>query len=231
MGPITVKSVIEKALREITALSEGEQATAHMIQDGLETLNALLAQWSVEGLMVPYMHRESFPGSTSKASYTVRPGGDVDIASPVSVAAVSFRIGNLVQPLRPVENTEYMAARWLGDVGQPKWFYYERTQDGGVLHFDTAPYEGGFDMWMELPLLPAQHLTENMALPDYYIRAIVSNLAIDLCPEYGKEPSGALTYKAGTAKSVIESYNSTPPPELSLRDMPMVGRRSTLPLR
>lgn len=227
----TIKAVIEDALREITALAEAEQPTAHMVQDGLTKLNALLAQWSIEGLMVPFMSRAFLAGDTTKASYSWGPGGDISTLAPVNVAAVSFRLGNLSSPLRPVENTEFMAYRWLGNVGQPRWFYYERQPEQGLLHFDCAPYGGGFDIWYEAGVQGYGGLTAEMVLPDYYERAVVTSLAIELCASYGKEPSPSLGFKAGNAKGIIERYNFTPPPDLSLDDFPTLHVGTPLPLR
>lgn len=219
----TIKAIIESALLEITAISEDEQPSAAMIQGGLSALNALISQWSVEGLMVPYMSRSFVAADASKASLTWRPGGDINSAAPVDVAAVNFVFGNLQSPLAKVENTVFMQARWLGNVGEPKWFYYERVQGGGVLHFDVAAYGGGFDMWFEVPIGQYLSLTEEMQLPDFYVRMVISNLAVDLCPGYGKSASPELTYKASSSKSVIERYNATPAPELSISEFTGVG--------
>lgn len=231
MQPVTVKATIEKALREMGGLSEGEQPTSHMIQDALATLNALLSQWSVEGLMVPYMSRVYLAGDNTKASYSWGPGGDIDSSAPVDVAAISFKLASLIQPVRKVENTVYMQERWIANVGQPQWFYYERLPDRSMLHFDVAPFGGGFDIWAQFPLDNSMTLTEDLGLPDYYIRAVASNLAIDLCPDYGKEPSSTLVFKASTGKKVVERYNATPAPDMALDDMPAMYRGTPLPLR
>ena len=56
----TVKSLITRSLRALIVLSEGEEATAEMINDGLTTLKDLLNSWSIEGMMVPYSVTETF---------------------------------------------------------------------------------------------------------------------------------------------------------------------------
>ena len=53
-------------------------------------------------------------------------------------------------------------------------------------------------------------LGTDMVLPPGYRKALRAELAIDLCPEYGREPSKTLVDMAKTAKADIKRANHTP---------------------
>lgn len=218
LASITVKYCIEAAMRRIGALSEGEQMSADMAQDAMIMLAALIAQWSQEGLVIPYLSRTVLLGDNTKASYTWGPGGDIDGVAPVSVAAVSFQLETNQYPLDQADETLFMGNRILGVVAQPRWFYFERAATA-KLHFDVAPYGGQFRISSYAGMVTALNLTDALEFPPEYVRFIRDNLALDLCPDYDREPSAVLVASADAAKRTILARNNTPVPSQRL-DLP-----------
>lgn len=230
--PLTIKKIIEQSLVEIGALTEGTQPTADMIESGKLMFQQLIAQWSVKGFMIPYATRTVLIGDNTKASYSWGPGGDINSVAPVDVAAVSFVLGNGQVPLEPVNNSVYMGWRWLGNVGQPSWFYYERALPRNILHFDVAPAGGAFRIIGNNPLTTAFELTDLTEFPDFYGRMIRTNLAIELAPQYELPVSADLRVIARESKQTVQGYNAKPVPDMRLDDMPASNRTYAMfPLR
>lgn len=203
---------------EILVLTEGEEATADMIVDAKEVFAELVASWSYEGLMIPYISRDVLVGDTSKASYTWGPGGDINTVAPVDVAAVSFQIENGQIPLSRGDDVLFMQRPWLGIVGQPQYFYFEKATTP-LLRFDVAPYGGAFliSSWKKLD--NTQVLTDTLTFPDQYARMLRTNLAIELCPPYQKSPSDVLVANAVASKRIVKRYNMKPISSMST-DLP-----------
>lgn len=225
----TIKKVIESSLREIQALAEGEEASADMIADALELLNDLIASWSDEGFMIPYVTRDTLAGDNTKSSYTWGSGGDITTTAPVNVVAVSFVLENAQHDLLRGSEQLFKRRPVLGIIGNPTYFYFDR-QSTPQLHFDVAPYGGTFYITSEKPLDNTLTLTENFALPDRYKRMVRTNLGIELCPAYEKSPSAALVAIARQSRSIVKKSNAKPVPDMRF-DFPSGSGASQLPLR
>jgi len=211
----TIKTTIEGALRKIGALAEAEQATADMIEDGKLQLQELIASWSASGLIIPYLSRTVLVGDNTKASYTWGPGGDINSVAPVDVAAVSFVLENSQYALKPGDETLFMGDRLLGNTGSPSWFYFER-QTLPILHFDVAPYGGLFKITSTMAMDDTLELTDDLELPPYYTRMIVNNLALEMCPDYDREPSAVLVSVAARSLNIVRSRALSPVPSQTL---------------
>lgn len=211
----TIKQAVEAAMREIHALSEAEQASADQIRDGVDILRDLLAQWSMSNLMIPFVTRTSLVGDSTKASYSWGPGGDINAVAPVDVTAVSYSLGGGPSPLMEASETEFASRSLYNSPGHPNWFFFER-QPTPILHFNSAPFGGLFSIVSKAYLPDLNSLTASMELPPEYNRIVRTNLAIEFCPSYEKEPSAALVSVATESKMVVLRRNATPIPSQSL---------------
>src|SRR4030095_1730203 len=104
----TASDLIHSAMRLIGAIASGETLETFELNDGLVTLNQMLALWSDERLSVYNIRKESFP-LTGASSYTMGPSGAFATQRPTSVVAVRvYSSGNFTgRSLRLVD-----AARW-----------------------------------------------------------------------------------------------------------------------
>jgi hypothetical protein len=59
-------------------------------------------------------------------------------------------------------------------------------------------------------ILPTASLTDAINLPPGYRRALIYNLAMDLCDEWGKEPSRMVTVTATESKKWLKRNNYRP---------------------
>jgi hypothetical protein len=103
----------------------------------------------------------------------------------------------------------------IGYKGVPgPWPYivcYQATYPYGTLWVYPNPQTAGqVFLWTDVILTQFLNLTQTIQLPQGYSRAIKKLLAIELCPEYGKNPSPALLQQAWEARTYIKSLNETP---------------------
>lgn len=222
----TIKLIIERALRKIGALAEAEQATADMIEDVKDQLSSLISGWSASSIIIPYLSRTVLLGDNTKASYSWGPGGDIPGVAPTDIAAVSFQLENGLYPLQMADNTTFMGNRTLGIVGMPRWFYYEQ-QAIPILHFDVAPYGGSFRIAAYQAMDSEFELIDDLELPKFYDRMVINNLAVELCPDYDREPSAVLIKTATESMNTVMAKRLSPVPSQTT-DLPGGGHhRST----
>jgi len=75
----TAQTIIDRALRLISAIASGSSPTASETADGLTALNAMIASWQLDKLNVYAYVDTSFPLTANDASYTVGPSGNFDL--------------------------------------------------------------------------------------------------------------------------------------------------------
>jgi hypothetical protein len=97
-------------------------------------------------------------------------------------------------------------------LGTPEVVYYEAEFPLGVVNVypkGDSTYELHLSSWKQLPTYT--NLSNTVSLPPGYERAIRYNLAVELAPEYAREPSGAIVDRAERAKANIKRTNTYPP--------------------
>ena len=231
MALSTVKQLIEGAMTDIIALTEGEEASADQIEDGARLLSDLIEQWSVEGLLIPYASLTVLQGDTSKASYTWGVGQDINSLAPVNVLTVSFQLENGQTPLERVDDRFMNTRPWVGLIGMPNYFTFRAGSPYPSLAFDCAPYGGAFNIWAEFPLDSTTVLTADLAFAPKYNRALRTSLAIEMCPSFEKTPSQVLIALAQSSKKILKRSNRQPVPNMTT-DLPgTIDNSVNLPLR
>lgn len=212
----TVKQTITDALREIVVLTEGDEATADMIESAKDTLQSMIALWSIEGLMVPYLTKETFTLDNQTQTYNWASGQSsphFNSVSPVRINAGTFVIANYRRPLEQVDS-RLLAQRPIGGrIAQPIMFYFDR-QAIPTVTFDCVPYGGSVEFITEKPLDATLELTDTWTFPAHYDLLLRYNLAILLAPPYGKTITPELAFNGKRTLETVTRYNAQPVPTL-----------------
>ena len=214
---MTAQELIKAALRAINAIATGETPTAAELQDGLEALKIMLRSWSGENIMVYSISQDTLT-MTGASSYTIGDGGDLDTTWPVEIKGA---VVDTDYNLRIIGEARYrsLARATLGSTAGYLW--YNPVYPLGVLY----PWPtGGLSMVIDSlkALTDPSVLTTEVEFPTSYDAAIKWNLAIELAPEYGKDPSGIVIARARESKRVIETKNLAN--QINAADLSSIGR-------
>jgi hypothetical protein len=224
----TANDIIHGALRKIGAISVGETLTADDSTTGLEQLNALLDLWSIEHLAVFNNAEYVLQLQAGKASYTVGAGGDFDMPRPLRISGAYTRLqptGTTVDyACVEVDFSRYSRIGIKNQPGPwPKVMYFNTSYPLAELIFWPVPSQGAeFHLWVDMVFSQFTDLTDTVSLPQGYLLALQTNLAVLLAPEYGTQPAPELVEQARMAKKVIKALNATPP-GISTYDGVLVG--------
>lgn len=198
----TAQTLIKQALRKINAIATGETPTAAEMADGLESLQIMLRSWSSERIML-YTAATDTLAMTGAASYTIGSGGDVNTEWPEHILGA---VVDTDYDLRLIGEARYRSlARDSRSI--PGFLWYNPAYPLGKLY----PWgTGGSSMVIDSlkALADPSTLTTSVAFPTSYDAAILWNLAIELAPEYGKEPSGVVIMRARETKKALENFNA-----------------------
>jgi len=211
---ITSGELINAALRKCGGiLAEGETVSAEMSQDGLMALNVLLDSWSAERLSVFSSQDQQFTWPAGTAVRTLGPTGDFVGNRPVRLEdstyfkdtsfGISYGIAIITEadynsiPLKTI-STSY-----------PEALYPESTYpDMTITLYPVPDVNLEFHFISVNELVQVDNLVTDMLLPPGYQRALIYNLACELCPEFGIEPPRGTQRIAMTSKRSLKAINS-----------------------
>lgn len=229
MANITVRALIRRSLLLLGVISASEPMDATEAQDGLDTLNALVASWGTERLFLFHIPRIDVLLVPGQATYTWGPGGAIPSARPLRLEGAVLRVDQMDWPVAVLSQTEYEQGVTLKGLEStyPCSVYYETSYPLGVLHVyfvPQMPYTLG--LFPVVPLTAFASIDATLELPQGYERLLIYGLAADLSPSYGKEISPTIAAVLAESKAAIKRVNAVTPllgMDPALRALPYGG--------
>lgn len=209
----TAGDQINRALRLLGVLAEGETPTAQMSQDALTAFDQMVDSWNTERLSVFCTQDQVFTWPSGEYIRTLGPSGDF--------------VGN-----RPVLLDDATYFRDPGtNVSYGIKFINQQQYDGIAVKTVTSTYPQVIFVNMGFPdvtmsiyprptrdlewhFISVQELDQPAALdtvlhfPPGYLRAFTYNLAMEIAPEFGVEPTPQVQRIAMTSKRNLKRINN-----------------------
>jgi hypothetical protein len=158
------------------------------------------------------MQRAVFPLTTAQ-TYTVGPGGVLNIPRPVRIESVNWRDESqtpaLELPLHRMMDQEYqaLAVRELSAT-MPTKFYYDQAFPLGTLFLWPRPtMTKHVVLFLWQPWNSTMALADTVMWPPGYERMLVYNLAVELSAQPGARISERTASIAAQSKAMIEQFN------------------------
>jgi hypothetical protein len=220
--------IITGALRLIGVVAEGEDPSPETAADALSAMNQMIESWNTERLSVFSTQDQVFSWPATEIRRTLGPTGDfvgnrpilVDDATyfkdPTTGVSYGLKLINQQQyngiALKTVRST-YPQVMWV-NMTYPNIEMYIYPVPTRVLEFHFVSVET-----LSQPAILATMLT----FPPGYLRAFRYNLACELAPEFGVEPSRQVSRIAMTSKRNLKRINN--PDDLMSIPYTIVGSR------
>lgn len=201
----TATQLINGALRDIGVYGPGETIDAEDTAAGLEALNLLVKGWQTEDIGLWLIDTFSLTLVADQASYTFGTGGDVVIARPLEMIECRFRYtsGTVDVPMIPISRQEYLNLSQKTLEGVPTQYYFQPTLTTSTLYiwpvWDTTP-AGSIVGSVKTTVEDFDSVANTADFPPEALRALRKNLAIELAPEFGREPNQLLLLQASESK-------------------------------
>jgi hypothetical protein len=138
----TASELIHSSMRLIGAIAAGEALEINELNDGLITLNQMMASWSTERVTVYEIRRDSFSLSSAQ-SYTMGPSGVFSAPRPTQIVAARASSGNYGRGLTIVD-----VNRWTqilergGAVNLPMRAFVDYNSPLATVHLWPVPVAG-----------------------------------------------------------------------------------------
>ena len=217
MPEFSARQIGTTALRLLGVAAAEQPLSADMAQSALDALNAMLDGWAVERLLIftrPKIPLVLEPGRPTYTWGLSVPPADIPREPPVrlemALLTVEDTTPGLEWEVKILTQSEYESSVWLKGMEStyPAMLYLEASQPVARLHVWPIP-----QIAYTLQLLPwtahAPYAAWDDVLPwpNGYQRAMQFNLALELAPQYGVEPSPLILRTAEESKRAIFPIN------------------------
>ena len=209
----TAGDQINRALRLLGVLAEGETPSAATSQDALTAMNQMIDSWNTERLSVFSTQDQVFTWPASQRSRTLGPTGNFVGNRPVYFDdSTYFRdpSTNISYGIKFINQSQYdgIAVKTVTST-YPQVIFVNMAYPDVDMYVYPVPFRD-----LEWHFISVEELTQpaglatTLAFPPGYLRAFTYNLACEIAPEFGVEPSPQVQRIAMTSKRNLKRVNN-----------------------
>ena len=224
----TAGDLINGSLRLLGVLAEGETPSAETSQDALLAMNQMIQSWNTERLAVFSTQDQVVTWPPSTISRTFGPTGDIVANRPVAIDdSTYFRdpANGISYGLKLINQQQYngIAVKTVTST-YPQVLWVNMTYPDIEMYVYPVPTKVlEFHVVSVNELTQPVNLATDLAFPPGYLRCFRYNLACELAPEFGTEPSRQVQRIAMTSKRNIKRINN--PDDIMALPYSIVGTR------
>lgn len=224
----TAAELIEGSLRLLGVLAEGEQPSVAVMQDSIMAMNQMIQSWDTERLSVFSTQDQVFTWPAYTISRTLGPTGDFVGNRPIEIDDATYfkdSSSGLSFGVKLINQQQYDGIAFKTVTSTyPQVLWVNNTFPDIELTIYPVPIKA-----LEWHIISVETLNEvssvstDMYFPPGYLRAFRYNLACELAPEFGVEPSPQVQRIAMSSKRNIKRVNF--PGDLMAIPYPIVATR------
>jgi hypothetical protein len=179
----TVTNLVNNAYYLANIVSRGyETVSGGELADGVEYLNDLLADKTVDDGMIPYKSTGTFSGVIGQEAYP--------IADLISVDTLTFTIDDVRYPMTDIQRNAYFGSGRVNNIDSlPYSYHVERDLGGATIYMYFSPDNTYTFEWWGTSRLASVTAAQDLelTLDRFYINMLKYELAERLCGEFGFE--------------------------------------------
>jgi hypothetical protein len=208
----TARDLITRALRLINVLARNEVPNPSEASDAMVVLNDMIDSWSLERGLILQDRAQVFTLTPGLQPHILGPGANFNTVRPTKIERVSYRSGSPANDrnIELFDRDQWSNISLKDQTGDPECLFVNASENLPFLEFYFWPVPESANQvvvytWEAMQQLPG--LDTTLAVPAGFRRALRYNLALELCPEYGKEADGIVVEMAMQSKAVIKGAN------------------------
>lgn len=208
----TAGEQINRALRLLGVLAEGETPSAASAEDALTALNQMLDSWSVERLAVFCTQDQVFTWPAGQISRTLGPTGDFVGIRPVQIDPATYYVApsGVSYGIKLINQQQYngIAVKTATSTFPQVMFVNMTFPDIEMVVYPRPTQDLEWHIVSVEELAQPADLATDLFFPPGYMRAFAYNLACEIAPEFGVEPSPQVQRIAMTSKRNLKRINN-----------------------
>jgi hypothetical protein len=224
----TCAELINGALRLLGVLAEGEVPSASTADDALVAMQQMIDSWSTERLSIFTTQDQVFTWPASQLSRTLGPTGDFVGNRPILLDDSTYFIdpaSGISYGIKLINQQQYdgIAVKTVTS-SYPQVLWVNTNYPDVDLHIYPVPTRALEWHFISVdPLDQPATLSTVLSFPPGYLRAFRYNLACEIAPEFGVEPSPQVQRIAMASKRNLKRINN--PGDVMALPYSIVGTR------
>lgn len=216
---MTTDSVINQALESIAVLSSGDTPTTDESASCLLILQAILAAWSADELTVFATRTAAITMVAATASYAISG------ARPVKILSADHTIAGVNKEVDVIGAQAWAAMPDKSATSpQAKAVYCDYAYPTPAILVTPIPTATAtLNLYCMVDLATVASGGATFDMPEGYLLAIRYNLAVALCPMFGKAVPDAVQTIAITSKAALRRLNASDKAGASALEIPPTG--------
>lgn len=204
--------VITGALRKLAVLPSGGTPSANQISDANAALNAMVKAFHADGMPLWKIKTHTFTVTSGTSTYTAGPSQTLNIHQPLKVIQAFYETTGGVNTPMNVYN-QYDFKNLPNDAtGIPVNLYHQPLRTTSIISLWPTPNDSTTQITFvyQAPFEDMTTSTDDFDFPNYWIEALIYNLAWRMAPEYGIPPTdrGLLAQEAKFFKEEALSFGT-----------------------
>ena len=224
----TASDLINGALRLIGQLAEGETPSAAAATDSLTAMNQMIESWSTERLSIFTTLEQVFTWPAGQLSRTLGPSGDFVGVRPIQLDDSTYFIDpstGISYGIKLINQQQYDGIAFKTVTSSyPQVMWINTNYPDIDMHIYPVPTR--ILEWHFISVDPLDQpatLSTVLSFPPGYLRAFRYNLACEIAPEFGVEPSPQVKRIAMSSKRNLKRINN--PEDIMSIPYSIVGTR------
>jgi hypothetical protein len=209
----TANEQINRALRLLGVLAEGETPSAATSQDALTAMNQMIDSWNTERLSVFCTQDQVFTWPAGEYIRTLGPSGDFIGLRPVLLDDATYYRDpgtNVSFGIKFINQQQYngIAVKTVTSTYPQVIFVNMGFPDITMTVYPRPTRDLEWHFVSVQKLSEPATLATDLTFPPGYLRAFAYNLAMEFAPEFGVEPSEQVKRIAMTSKRNLKRINN-----------------------
>jgi len=209
----TANEQINRALRLLGVLAEGETPSAATSQDALTAMNQMIDSWNTERLSVFCTQDQIFTWPTGEITRTLGPTGNFIGLRPVLLDDATYYRDpgtNVSFGIKFINQQQYngIAVKTVTSTYPQVIFVNMGFPDITMTIYPRPTRDLEWHFISVQKLSEPATLATDLTFPPGYLRAFAYNLAMEFAPEFGVEPSEQVKRIAMTSKRNLKRINN-----------------------
>lgn len=204
----TSSDLIRRALKLAGVVATEDAVPADQAEDALVVLNEMLQTWASQPLLAMPWTQVSKALTAGVQTYTIGAGGDINTPRPVSLYHAHVNYGGIDYTLSVGALEEYEENSLKAVGGVPASIYIRPGYPLSTIILYPHPSDSSMTLVLDTVAPPVDlALSTTLPYPSNWLRAIRYNLALELCAEYGADPSAVIVKIAKDSLHTLMTAN------------------------
>lgn len=209
----TAGDIIDGSLRLLGVLAEGETPSAATSQDALNAMNQMIDSWNTERLSVFSTQDQVFTWPASAISRTLGPSGNFVGNRPILLDDATYYVDagtGVSYGIKMINQQQYdgIAVKTVTSTYPQVIFTNMRYPNIEMFVYPVPTRALQWHFISVTELTQPATLATILSFPPGYLRAFRYNLATEMAPEFGVEPTPQVQRIAMTSKRNLKRINN-----------------------